>query len=244
MLNSILDKLMDLRHSKSMKKTLKIALFSLSFLSISQAFAENVRVVDPLTEEAVFRDSSAFNRMNKSYSINYIATGFGPLLSGNTGLNLGFFIDRNSKIDLEFTSGRSQNFSYFASDSQVKTNSYGVHYKRFNGNSFYYRAGVDYRYVDYSYTYRNFLNNTTIIEKNDFKGSALTATFVIGNQWQWENFTLGCDWVGIALPFTSQIDSESTTGTNPNPTALRDEEDVFLKKSAGLLLRFYLGVSF
>ncbi len=227
-----------------MKKTLTVTLFSLYCLSINQAFAENVHVVDPPSDEAVVRDSSAFHRMNKSYSINYIATGLGPVLFGNTGLSLGFFIDHKSEVDLEFITGRIRNSSYTTSDSEVKTNSFGLHYKRFNGNSFYYRTGVDYRYVDYSYTYRDFSNTTTIIEKNVFKGSALTATFAIGNQWQWENFTLGCDWIGIALPFASQVDSESTTGTTPNPTALKDEQDAFLKKSAALFLRFYLGASF
>lgn len=221
----------------------KTTLILISFVSL-QVFAAPVQVIDTPNPEQVFRDSSAFHRMNKSFSLNYIALGVGPSVSGSIGIDFGFYLDRNSLIDLEYINGRPLYYSFLLnSDYDVKTNSFGIHYKQFMGNSFYFRVGGDYRTVDYSYVARDFFSNA-VVTRDAFKGSSLTATFLIGNQWQWENFTLGCDWIGIAVPLTNQLDSESSTGSSPNYAYLHDDEDLYLKKSTSTSLRFYLGASF
>lgn len=228
-----------------MKKLLKILAVGAFLLSTTQALADKVKVLEPASEEQVYRDSSAFHRIDKSFTLNYIAFGIGPSRSGSIGGTFGFFLDRNSEIDIEVINGRPYTYDFsFASNYDIKTNSFGVHYKRFVGNSFYYRGGIDYRNVDYSHISYDIFTPSTILSREIFKGSSITATFLIGNQWQWENFTLGCDWFGIALPVTSQVDSESVSGTSPSQKNLKDEEENFLKKETSTSLRFYLGASF
>lgn len=228
-----------------MKKLLKTRAVIAFLLSTTQAWADKVKVLEPATEEQVYRDSSAFHRIDKSFTLHYMAFGIGPSRSGSIGGTFGFFLDRNSEIDIEVINGRPYTYGFFfGSEYDIKTNSFGVHYKHFAGNSFYYRGGIDYRNVDYSHTSYDILTPSNVYSRENFKGNSMTATFVIGNQWQWDNFTLGCDWFGIALPFTSQVDSESVGGSNPSQKNLKDEEENFLKKETSTSLRFYLGASF
>jgi hypothetical protein len=223
--------------------TLLLSLFSLQVLAAQSD--SNLKIVDEPQSDVIYRDSSAFNRLQKNFSINYMAFGFGPNPAGSVGLNFGFFLDRNSLIDFEYTAGRPLNYvNWKYSEYDVNARSYGVHYKLFTGNSFYVRGGVDYRMVDYLYKTRDF---STSIEnsRSAFKGSSLNATFLIGNQWQWENFTLGCDWIGLTVPLSTQIDSESFTTTSTyTSSTLKDDQDYYLKRQVTMGLRFYLGATF
>lgn len=211
------------------------------FLTTAHA-AENVQIVDAPT--AVIRNSSEHNRMNKNYSVTYMAFGVGPSRSASVGLTLGVFLDRNSEIDLEFIRGIPTYLNWYSwSEYDIKTSSVGLHYKHFVGNSFYFRVGADYRKVDYRYTSRDIITNA-VDSENKFTGDSIAATILIGNQWQWDNFTLGCDWIGAALPLTSNVNTESLSGPNPNSRYLKEDQDWLLKNGITMALRFYLGATF
>lgn len=218
---------------------------SLSFVSFTAAAEpQNVQVLDAPNSETVYRDTSAFYRLDKKFSVNYLALGVGPSRGTTSGIIASFFIDHNSLIDLEFLNGKAYDWDLTFSKYEIQTRSFGLHYKRFFGNSFYVRGGLDYRTVDYNYTFNDIFNPNTIFERNSFKGTSLSATILIGNQWQWDYFTLGCDWIGFSQPFSHQVDSESATGSSPDPIYLKSEENYFLKSSVTMALRFYLGISF
>lgn len=221
----------------------KSFIFVLAFALVPlNASADEVQIIDK--PQAIFRDSSEHNRMNKNFSLTYMAFGVGPNRAGSIGGTASLFLNRNSSIDFEYVSGRPLYTNWFSwSDYDVQTSSYGIHYKQFTGNSFYFRVGADYRTVKYRYTLRDIFT-TEVTSINRFEGDSVTATFLIGNQWQWENFTLGCDWIGIALPVTSRISSESVSGSSPNSIYMKDDQDWLVKNPASIGLRFYLGASF
>ncbi len=214
------------------------------FISI-HALAQNpVVVVEPPQADSIYRDSSEFNRLNKNFSIETVVVGYGPSRATTVGFNLGIFLDRNSLIEIQALGGRPITLS-FLNSYDIYTRSFGVHYKHFHGNSFYWAAGLDYRSVDYkSNAYDLF--NSSVLETRTFDGSSLGPSLVIGNQWSWENFTLGCDWIGFYLPITSQVNSEKESSGAPNAysRSLKDEEDYYIKSSSTIGLRFYLGASF
>lgn len=224
-------------------------MFSRSFLfalalAVTPIFclAEEVQVIDK--PQAIFRDSSEYNRMNKNFSLTYMAFGVGPNRSGSIGGTVSLFLNRNSLIDFEYVNGRPLYTNWFSwSEYDVRTSSYGIHYKQFTGNSFYFRVGADYRTVKYKYTSRDIFTDE-INSISRFEGDSVTATVLIGNQWQWENFTLGCDWIGIALPVTTTISSESVTGISPDSRYMKEDQDWLVKNPASIGLRFYLGASF
>jgi len=222
--------------------TLKMIVSLLVFLSSALAWASSSNVqVMKAPQDIVYEGTSEHNRMDKQYSLNLVALGFGPSVATSSGVNAGLFLDRNNLLELEYVSGRPLTIDWGNSYDHLdsKTSSFGVHLKHFAGNSFYVRGGLDYRMADYDYTYNY---SSTDKGESKFNGDSIAATVIIGNQWQWQNFTLGCDWIGVALPITSQVKSESVVGDKPY--YFEKDKDTLLKKTATVLLRLYAGASF
>ena len=198
--------------------------------------------------------SSSSNRLDKSFTLLASPIGLGPSQNAEAGLVAGIFISPKTLIQLEAGDGNtSEGFSFFGT-STVKshTSSASIAIKHFVGNSFYVKGGVDNRRINYSESYKstwNLFGTPSTYEDNvTFEAESWSASVVIGNQWQWENFTLGCDWVGIAAPFTSEVKSESYATTSTDKTSIQrdlaDREKRKLKDMAFQGLKFYLGASF
>lgn len=234
-----------------MKLALSLVLILCS-MSVSAAEPNTAKSKDDdgkdyvIAPKSVIRaDSSEHNRINKNHQVNAILFGVGPSISSTFGLQYGYFLNRNQLIVVEATSGKLgtlANFDeLFGYSYEIKTKSLGVHWKHFTGNSFYYRAGIDLRSADYSFS-----NVGDVNDYGKFKGTSVAANFQIGNQWQWSNFTLGCDWLGLSAPLTStESDREvgSTAPSNAN-TVLDGDSESLLKRAHINILRFYLGASF
>lgn len=229
-----------------MKTTLLLITALLSF-SFAQAQQPNTEVDTQFRGET---GSSGYNRAGKQYQLTAILTGVGPSYSSTTGLSLGYFLDRDKMLLIEGT-GKSTTrrettwFSTSRSTYDINSESLGIHFKHFVGNSFYYRAGVDYRKLGYDY--QNNFSNTT--EQISFSGDSVALNFQIGNQWQWDNFTLGCDWVGLSMPISSNVKDKSlNTAAQADAVyynnKIEDDSTLYIKNTNLNLLRFYLGASF
>jgi hypothetical protein len=215
----------------------------LAFINLAHAQIDE-EASDGTKPVKIVRNSSEFNRMDKSFSALFMPIGYGPNATLSNGILLDLNLDRNSLLEFEYIKGIDLNFHFYSTiNTSVVANSFGLHYKQFIRNSLYLRGGADYRSVDYEYTSRDFLNNS-ILSRRSFKGNSVTATFLIGNQWQMKNFTIGCDWIGVSLPVTTQIESESFSGPEAKRSYLDDDQDRYIKKSTTILTRFYLGASF
>jgi hypothetical protein len=113
-------------------------------------------------------------------------------------------------------------------------------------NTTYYRLGLDERKVSAVRAYVSSVDSK-YDTRRAFEGSSTAASFSLGNQWQWENFTLGCDWIGYTTPLGSKVESQSyASATSPDYERARLEEDksYYLKESFYHGLRFYLGATF
>lgn len=118
-------------------------------------------------------------------------------------------------------------------------NSIAVGFKKFAGNSFYWAFALERR--EYQFEQADEVENYSF----DFKGSAFSVGLVFGNQWQWQNFTLGCDWWGMTLPIYHNIEQENITGgTTASITSLHNREERALINAGTIGFRFYLGASF
>ncbi|MFN7454198.1 MAG: hypothetical protein ACK5RO_06010 [Pseudobdellovibrionaceae bacterium] len=224
----------------------------LAFTSVSHSETENI-VLTKRTKE-IYENSSEANRMNKNGTILVNLVGVGPGGAGGTGLAGGLHLDRNKLLLAEIRGGKgaitrsyssSNGFESTSGESESTINQIGLHYKQFVGNSFYFRMGGDYSQVDFKYDF-DMAGSSSSDFKSKFEGEALHANFTIGNQWQWENFTLGCDWVGLASPVYSKVKSQSLTG---NPLAqdrqdFEDDKKMLLTGGSAVLLRLYLGATF
>ncbi len=229
----------------------KLFIFILAILNTSLVLAQpadkNYKIVP--AEATIVQDSSEHHRLDKNYVTTVNLTGFGPSLTSTIALQAGKYLDRNSVVLLEATGGtlstpdNAISSAKTGSSYDVKSTSFGAHFKQFNGNSFYYRAGVDFRKIKYDY---KFVYTTGPSDTRHFDGTSIAGNFQIGNQWQWENFTLGCDWVGISLPLTSSTSNEEVVSSTPDydQARIKDDIDALVKKAHLNFLRFYLGASF
>lgn len=205
------------------------------------AFAEEEPIIIEKASTAVMQDSSEHLRLNKKWVAQWQLFGAGPNGSTQSAAIVGYHLDRNSVVQAEFGGGGySQSGGLFANHKfNLSGNSYGVHYKKFFSNSFYVKAGVDYRSIDYSYTY-GFSGYT-----ESFQGDSFAAGLVIGNEWQWDNFNLGCDWVGMSMPFSSNVVSQNYASNDSfYQKELKDAQQRYLKDTFTQGLRFYIGYTF
>ena len=228
----------------SMLRGIQVVLLMVGvLLQSSVAFAENDRtyngkkIVGDDDSDTVVRDSSEANRQDKNWLLDLELIGFTPLAS--SGLGAGWYINPDMILDAAYTRGKESVF-----DISVVADTAAVRFKKFEGNSFYWRLGILYRTISFD---ASILAATLGASNVTVKGSAysLGPELAIGNQWQWSNFTMGCDWIGYFTP----VVSNSTVDSNTNAKASDyDDAKSSMKKLANTgnweLLRFYLGVSF
>lgn len=212
--------------------------------------AQEVSVI-PKTQEYVIEDSSEHNRFNKKISIVVQLLGAESYTLGNTtGIKVSYFLSRNSQIGLSVDSVKKDRYegSFLFRQGYAST---GVElsFKQFFGNSFYLTSGLRHQNITVSDS------NRSIFYEEDYyaweaKGNRSSALLAIGNQWQWENFTMGVDWIGLGLPLASSSKEKSLAkGADLSASSNYRKEIEQIKKenfkdSYALALRFYLGASF
>jgi hypothetical protein len=218
---------------------LSIPLFSLA--------AQTESVVIYKKTVGVAEDSSEHNRMGKNHQVALQLFGANPNGVPGGGLTYGYFLDRSSMIIAEVTGSdyKTNQDSSFGGKYDVEGSTIGVHYKKFFGNSFYVKAGVDQRHVDLKYSYTSSLSSN-FNTAYGFKSDSTAASLVIGNQWQWKNFTLGCDWIGMTVPFIESTSGEflSANADSIDVRGLKEDKRRLSENGIGQGLRFYLGASF
>lgn len=220
-----------------MFKALVSLVFALLFSQLSQAqWIEPTEqpVIIKKTPQVIEEDSSEHNRMGKTYEISVMPWGIGPIPAGSSGIDIATYFTRNSALLIGYsklTAGRQCWGAMHCSDSGYNLE---VYYRHFTGNSFYVAGGVDQRHV-------------TIQENDDwgdyysFDGDTTALGIVIGNQWQWQNFFLGCDWIGLSVPIISSV---SNVQTSADAYDYESAKKNYVTGTHGMLLRLHLGFAF
>lgn len=116
--------------------------------------------------------------------------------------------------------------------------------KYFVGDSLYVDGGfgMEQWSVDYGV-----LTGEGFFETKSMSGDVtnLGVEFHIGNQWQWDNFKIGCDWIG---GFAVLSNSKSfASNSEMDQDSKKSEEDTIASNTTGSslhLTRFYLGYAF
>lgn len=213
---------------------LSASLSLLTALSAMGAQAENVTIVK---QTAIYEGSSEHNRMGKEFLLSAQVAGFTVAPIPSVGINAGMYLNRNDIIQIEASFGTLPYFFF-----NLKSRTLGANYKHFFGNSFYTKIGVDHRTIS--------ISNINLFGYSDSNNSAneaqsLVGNFAIGNQWQWENFTVGCDWIGANPHLATLKANYDTTGiSDANKKELDESWDRLAKVTSAQFLRFYLGASF
>lgn len=198
-------------------------------------------VVVPRSQIAVQENSSAHNRMGKK---SQVTAGSGLIIGliPGAGLNYEYFLTPNSTLQLQAAQGEVD--TWFFSDHTFEGTLISANYKRFEGNSFYYRVGGDYRKIKVSSNDKDF-GIFASDERISGTAESLSASIAIGNQWQFESFTIGCDWIGLTVPVIniSNTFKSDNMASASYASDKKDWEDLKTQPSAQIL-RLYLGASF
>lgn len=223
-----------------MKKALSLAILSLSLSPLVLSSTEEIlqKEVDGKKIKAELVNDSVSNRIDKKFTFNISLTGI-EFSANSAALELGYFIDSNNIINARYTELKGMTIydydddiseDHWDRDRDGHVISLGL--KTFVSNSFYIKPEIynrvqeDVHYVSSSYSsefgWTNYYTDRETI--ND-----VGLSFKIGNQWQWDKFTMGCDWFGFNRTITKIKKSSRRTRNEDNHIAL---------------LNFYLGASF
>ena len=215
---------------------MKRILFVCLLLNISNIFsAEDVSpvTVSPNSSspdiETKTSTTSSENRKNLTFQGTIDLIGWQYIAAGTTTLSAGYFINPENILLVNYYNLNRER----ENTSADKLRAVSVGLRHFVGNSFNYTPNIYYRrstsdlYIE---------GSRTVITGPNIKYEDVGVGINIGNEWQWENFTMGCDWFGINTTVIKLNDEAIATG----PT---DERN----RHRGLtlnLLHFYIGVAF
>jgi hypothetical protein len=210
---------------------------TLSFADIKPANTTNQMTIDKDIKNLskTISNDSASNRMDKKYSLNATILGLNFSTSALSA-EASYFLNPTTTLGLQYSSLMNTSRDDTNSDQEAKLweddgvgSAITINAKKFLSNSFYAKAGLYYRTqksVERTLTRNGVLEEA---EYGEYEDIGLSVS--IGNQWQFKNFTLGADWIGISNSL-SILDQE---GTKKYTTA-------DLKSLSAL--NFYVGASF
>ena len=133
----------------------------------------------------------------------------------DNSIYFGRYLRANDIIALEIITGgyNHERHAFNYTQSKVRDISALVTYRQFTGNSFYWKAGFGYSSYEAFWLFA-YANSVNVRNESgyQFTASSLIGALNIGNEWQWERFTIGCDWVGIKWRLASQFENEKLYG--------------------------------
>ncbi|MAF91433.1 MAG: hypothetical protein CL674_09180 [Bdellovibrionaceae bacterium] len=225
-----------------MKRSALKWLLSIICTLSSTAFASETKLEtklsEPIYSDNVRVDSSRFYRANKTFSVVVQPIGFN-YNSYSAGLTGSLFVSPRFQLSLSalnlttiFDWGREDDESgeYVKVSDDREGEAYELTAKVFLGNSFYispflFKRRLAVRERDGSWL---FGGSGDVVREGEINDSGIGLK--IGNQWQWNKFTLGCNWFSIS----ESIFSSKQTG---------DLAYEYETTQVGLT-EFYLGMSF
>ncbi|WP_413290176.1 hypothetical protein [Bdellovibrio sp. HCB337] len=209
--------------------------------AFSAPYQEEQIVIIP-KPKGILEDSSEHHRIDKEHIVMAQIFGAASAPAMGVGITIGSYQDRNNILQFEISSGNaSVGSDIIGPRYDMHVDTLGMNLKHFFGNSFYTKTGVDIRSMKLKGTYNDFDNNGVTTGSS----RSVTGTLAIGNQWQWENFAMGVDWIGINPVINTMETNFRSTNTNlTEKTSIEKEWKNLARGYGGQLMRFHLGMSF
>lgn len=194
-------------------------------------FSSNAEAPDKREKEKVIEVSdqtSSGNRKNLKYQIaaGIIGTEY---IKYPITLSVGYYIHSDGILSLRYSA-----LNHSDKWGAYKMKAVTLGYRRFFGNSFnvmpsiYYKRNTADFYTEGSYPY--------VLGSNNLIYEDIGTGFRVGNEWQWQNFTMGCDWFGLNYKAYEINFKEKSLGPIDTHAPM--------KALTMTILSFYLGYSF
>lgn len=123
--------------------------------------------------------------------------------SESLGISTSYFFTPDLLLGFKISSDEKEASPKKSMDYTYRTKHAGFFGKYFFANSFYFDLGLGVRKSDFSYTktypfYPNAGSRTSSVYEHWLH---LGPEVSLGNQWQWESFTFGVDWLSLYHPW-------------------------------------------
>lgn len=178
---------------------------------------------------------------------------------GITGGDGGYFVRPNLAIMGRYEQASLNSFVIDIAGVKHSIKSYGLYGKKLLGKSFYANFGLFHRILEAS-TFDSLPGTAPTVSAPSESTELITTTWrevhkatqqdveiAIGNQWHWNHFTLGCDWVGAIIPISRKVEKNERQKLNKDGEYEADSssQPAFQHTFSKIrLLAFYMGLSF
>ncbi|MBC7743298.1 MAG: hypothetical protein H7061_13960 [Bdellovibrionaceae bacterium] len=192
-------------------------IFSLTLFISTTAFADDL---EPAPKQ---RKTNRDHRLNKEWYIRHQLVGVGPVPDiSSQAFSLGYMVDPDTILAIEYFGGDQPFFpGWFSRRRSRSYRGVGGNIQHFANTTFFLKGGLNYYQINVEEQSNYYGSDYDY----GFKGTAGSASFAIGNQWQiFRDGVLSCEWVGINLPIASFVDSEYTSTTSTSTTLKKDLE--------------------
>jgi hypothetical protein len=175
-------------------------------------------------------------------------SGLVDILQAGYGARAAFILNPRYTLELGYL---QSDFHFFS--LEYHTHLASSRLKMFLGNTFYVLAGLGYASINAanSYYVSSSSAGSSRVTDVSYETNLLIGEVALGNQWQWSNFTLGCDWVGFLTPLAKLSENTRKHETQGNGGFVssdeKDDADHFGSISSHTMIetvRLYLGWSF
>lgn len=201
---------------------------AISLIVINSAYSQTEEVSPPHPDFTPAK-TSMVNRMSLKYQMTAGFIGR-EYIENPLTFSLGYYLDSSNIITLRYS---NFNGSDVDNKAAIKLRAVTLGYRHFVGNSFNYMPTIYYRRNTIDYKNEG---QFVIFGPSNLIYEDIGAGIRLGNEWQWENFTMGCDWFGVNRTVIELNYKQQSAG-------ILDELN-FEKQWTLTLFSFYLGYSF
>lgn len=200
---------------------------------------------------------SARNRIGKHFGLHLNAFGSEGGNGNSIGLIFSSFLTSNSLLELNIAGSQNTSFRDKNLESRLTHQLATLRLTQFYGNSFFVTYGVGVRRfqgaINFTESKQVIFGDASQQQKNKYdfykvKQQDMGVEIALGNRWQWQNFSMGFDWLGLYLPvykFVADRQRDANPPTASAKTADEAVDDLDFKRRWGLEgLRFHLGSTF
>lgn len=142
------------------------------------------------TQTAFALESREYRKQKNLYLLGEYGSAVVPIRTA--GFVLGMIAAPDLSFELTYAEGE-KDVKY----AEMNAKLYSLRAKKFWANSFYTTGGFAYRAVEDRTTDK--VSEMFYVERH---GKSAGLDFAVGNQWQFDNISIGCDWVGWFQPLT------------------------------------------
>ena len=180
-----------------------------------------------------YSGTSAENRVDKQ---GYVAGSVGAL---GIGVAAGLYLDSDTRIDAQLA---RHDYSFLG--RRTESSEMKLEVQKFLSTTFYLSGGLTYQDIESSD--RDYFFDLDATYDYDGTANLLGLHVSIGNEWQWESFSLGAEWFGLLQPLVTES-SIKFAKEDPDSTYQPAREAEFendVKEISPFGLNLFIGVSF